>query len=53
MSNYATKSDLKNAAGLDTSDFAKKVDLPTLKTTVDELDVDEFLKVLNVFSKVT
>ena len=53
MSNYATKSDLKNAAGLDTSDFAKKADLPTLKKTVDELDVDKFLKVLNVLSKVT
>ena len=27
LSNYATKADLKNAAGVDTSIFAKKVDL--------------------------
>ena len=26
LSNYATKSDLKNAAGVDTLDFAKKID---------------------------
>ena len=25
LSNYATKADLKNATGVDTSDFAKKV----------------------------
>ena len=28
--NYATKSNLKNAAGVDTSKFAKKVDLANL-----------------------
>ena len=33
MSNYATKADLKNATGVDTSDFAKKTDLAHLKTT--------------------
>ena len=27
LSNYATKADLKNAAGVDKSKFAKKVDL--------------------------
>ena len=27
LSNYATKADLKNATGVDTSKFAKKVDL--------------------------
>ena len=27
LSNYATKTDLKNAAGFDTQDFAKKTDL--------------------------
>ena len=26
LSNYATKADLKNATGADTSDFAKKID---------------------------
>ena len=27
LSNYATKTDLQNATGVDTSDFAKKTDL--------------------------
>ena len=30
LSNYATKADLKNAAGINTSKFAKKVDLANL-----------------------
>ena len=40
LSNYATKTDLKNAAGIDTSSFSKKVDLTNLKTNVDKLDID-------------
>ena len=32
LSNYATKADLKNATGVDTSQFAKKVDLANLKS---------------------
>ena len=35
MYDYAVKSDLKNAAGVDTSDFSKKVDLASLKSDVD------------------
>ena len=31
MSSYATKSDLKTTTGADTSDFAKKADLYSLK----------------------
>ena len=41
MSNYVTKTDLKNAAGVDTSSFAKKVDLASLKSNVDKLDIDK------------
>ena len=41
LSNYATKVDLKNAAGADTSKFAKKVDLVSLKFSVDKLDNDK------------
>ena len=37
-SNYATKADLKNATGVDTSNFAKKVDLASLKSHEDQLD---------------
>ena len=41
LSNYATKTDLKNATGIDTSSFAKKVDLTNLKSNVDKLDIDK------------
>ena len=40
LSNYATKSDLKNTASVDTSKFAKKVDLANLKSNADKLDID-------------
>ena len=42
LSNYATKTDLKNATGVDASKFAKNVDLANLKATVDKLDIDKF-----------
>ena len=41
LSTYATKTDLKNATGVDTSSFAKKVDLANLKSDVDKLDIDK------------
>ena len=41
MSNYATKSDLKSATGINTSKFAKKVDLASLKWDVDKLDIEK------------
>ena len=40
LSNYATKTDLKNVTGVDTSCFAKKVHLANLKSDVDKLDND-------------
>ena len=45
MSNYATKTDLKNATGVDTSSFAKETDLAHLKSNVDKLDIDKFKNV--------
>ena len=45
LSNYATKADLKNATGLDTSKFAKKVDLANLKPNVDKLDIEKLKNV--------
>ena len=42
MSNYATKSDLKNATNIDTSDF---FDLTISKLDVDELGIDKFKNV--------
>ena len=43
--NYATKADLKNKAGVDTSNFAKTTDLTNLKSDVDELDIDKLKNV--------
>ena len=45
MSNYATKADLKNTTGVDTSKFAKKVVLANLKSNVDKLDIDKLKNV--------
>ena len=39
LSNYATKSDFKNATGVYTPQFAKKVDLAGVKSKVDKLDI--------------
>ena len=36
------KADLKDATGIDTSSFAKKVVLSHLKSDVDKLDIDKF-----------
>ena len=36
LSNYATKADLKNAISIDTSKFARNVDLANLKSNVDK-----------------
>ena len=41
LSNNATKADLKNATDVDTSTFAKKVDLANLKSDVGKLDIDK------------
>ena len=41
LSNYVIKADLKNAAGVDTSKFAKKVNLVSLKSEIDKLDIDK------------
>ena len=45
LSNYATKVDLKNPTGADTSKLAKKVDLLNLKSDVDKLDIDKWKNV--------
>ena len=45
LSNYVTKADFKNVTGVDTSKFAKKVDLANLKSNVDTLDINELKNV--------
>ena len=46
LSDYATKADLKNATGMDTSKLAAKSDLVSLKKEVDKIDIDSTLKLL-------
>ena len=41
LSNYATKTNLKNLTHVHTLRFALKTNLASLKTEVDKLDVDE------------
>ena len=41
LSNYATKTDLKNVTHVDTSSFALKTNLGNLKTEVEKLDIDK------------
>ena len=38
LSNYATKSDIKNISHVDTSSFASKSNLVSLKSEVDKLE---------------
>ena len=49
LSNCATK-DLKNAVGVDTSDFVEKNDLVNLNSNVDKLDIDKLKNVTNDWS---
>ena len=53
MSNYATKADLKNATALDTSKFAKKVNLASLKSNEDKLDINKLVPLPVDFSKIS
>ena len=41
LTNYATKTDLKNITHVDVSSFASKTNFASLKTEVDEIDVDK------------
>ena len=43
MSNYATKTDINNISHVDTSSFALKTSLASLKTEVDKLDFDKLV----------
>ena len=47
------KTDLKNATGVDTSFFAKMIDLANLKPDADKLDIDKSVPVLVDLSKLS
>ena len=53
LSNYATKTDLKNVTHVDTSSIALKTNLPTLETEVDKLDIDKLVPVPTDLSKLS
>ena len=53
LSNYATKLDLKNVTGVDTSKLAAKSDLASLKGEIDILEVDKLVPVLAHLSKLS
>ena len=53
LSNYATKTDIKNISHVDTSSFALKANLASLKTEVDKLDIDKLVPVPVDLSKLS
>ena len=53
LSNYATKLDLKEAAVTDTTTFALKSNLTSLKTEVDKLGIDKLVQIPVDLSKLS
>ena len=53
LSNYATKTGLKNVRYVDTSSFALKTNLASLKTEVDKLEIDKLVPVPIDLSKLS
>ena len=50
MSSYVTKTELKNETRVDTSSFAKNIDLANSKSDVDKLDTDKSKNLQSDFS---
>ena len=53
LSNYATKTDIKNILHVDTSSCALKTNLSSLKTEVDKLDIDKLVPIPLDLSKLS
>ena len=53
LTNYATKTDLKNITRTDVSSFASKTNLSALKTKVDKIDVDKLKTVPDDLAKLS
>ena len=53
LTNYATKTDLKNITHVDVSSFASKTNLAALKTEVDKIDVDKLKKTPTEFCNIS
>ena len=48
LPNYATKADLRNVTHVETSNFALKINLSSLKTEVDKLEIENFSRLSDV-----
>ena len=53
LSNYATKTDIRNISHVHTSSFALKTNLAGLKTEVDKLDIDKLVPIPADLSKLS
>ena len=53
LTNYATKTDLKNIMHVDVSSFASKTNLAALKTEVDKIDTDKLKTAPTDLAKLT
>ena len=53
LSNYATKTDIKNISHFDTSSFALKTNLANLKIEVDKLDIEKLVPIPADLSKLS
>ena len=53
LSNYATKTGIKNISHVDTSSFAPKTNLANLKTGFDKLDIDKLVHIPVDLSKLS
>ena len=53
LSNYATKTDLRNISHIDVSSYALKSNLASLKTEVDKLDINKLTSVLIDLAKLS
>ena len=53
LSNYATKTDIKNISQVDTSSFALETNVANLKTEVDKLDINKLVPVPTDLSKLS
>ena len=53
LTHYATKSDLDNITHVDTSRFALKTNLSSLKNEIDNLDIDKLVPFLVDLAKLT
>ena len=53
LTNYATKTDLKNITHVDVSSYASKTNLLALKTEVDKIDIDKLKTVPDDLAKLS